>query len=464
MSSISIVSRFLAFWRPGKVRRVPDLHTLWLQPGRLPWLVQESPLAQEILDLLGPLGWDRFPERNLQRNWGQAAIPYSAFTAACLVKIELGIRSMAGLRACLGEQPALTWLLGFRTYTLPTYRHFTRLLRKMPNETFQFLLRSSVDCLLAELGPLFPNLGECIAMDTKHILAFVKENNPKAYIEDRFNKTKQPKGDPDCKLGCKRRRNRHTDSESSLLPSPNAVHPGEFYWGYASGVAVVKVPSYGEFILAELTQPFDSSDVSYFFPLMKQVEQRLGFKPKYGALDAAYDAFYVYDYFHDAGGFAAVPFSEKGGYRAGERRFSKKGLPLCAAGKPMPQAMTFTDRTRAIFEHERGKYVCPLLFPKSTGEICPTNHPNWLKGGCTVDMPTSLGARLRYTLDRESELYKQVYRQRTATERIFSQAKELGIERPILRNGQAIANLNTLTYTVINLRLLKRIRQRKALS
>lgn len=55
-----------------------------------------------------------------------------------------------------------------------------------------------------------------------------------------------------------------------------------------------------------------------------------------------------------------------------------------------------------------------------------------------------------------------VYKQRTATERINSQAKELGIERPKLHNRQAIANLNTLIYVLISLRTLQRIRQRKS--
>jgi hypothetical protein len=40
----------------------------------------------------------------------------------------------------------------------------------------------------------------------------------------------------------------------------------------------------------------------------------------------------------------------------------------------------------------------------------------------------------------------------------------LGIERPHLRNGQAIANLNTLIYTLINLGCLQRIRQRQPLT
>lgn len=45
-------------------------------------------------------------------------------------------------------------------------------------------------------------------------------------------------------------------------------------------------------------------------------------------------------------------------------------------------------------------------------------------------------------------------------ERLFSQAVALEIERPHLRNGLAIANWNTLIYTLINLRLLQRLRTR----
>lgn len=76
-------------------------------------------------------------------------------------------------------------------------------------------------------------------------------------------------------------------------------------------------------------------------------------------------------------------------------------------------------------------------------------------------MATSKGARLRYQLDRQSEDFKELYKQRTATERINAQAKELGIERPKLRNQRAIANQNTLIYVIINLRALQRLRKQK---
>ena len=249
-----------------------------------------------------------------------------------------------------------------------------------------------------------------------------------------------------------------------LPVAASQVSCGEFYWGYGSGVVVAKAPGWGEFVVAELTQPFDQGDVTYFFPLLAQAEQRLGFRPRWGTFDAAFDAWYVYDYFYradDPDAFAAVPFAEKGGYKAKGRQFSPEGLPLCAAGRPMPLKFTFTDRTTCLVEHQRGKYVCPLRFPERSSEPCPVNHKRWSKGGCTVMMPVSIGARLRYTLDRDGDAYKQIYKQRTAVERINSQAVALGIERPHWRNGAAIANLNTLIYTLINLRLLQRLRQRQ---
>ena len=293
----------------------------------------------------------------------------------------------------------------------------------------------------------------------------MQENNPKAYVADRYDKHKQPCGDPDCRLGCKRKHNRpvvvSTPAHNSVTASSSKV--GEYYWGYGSGVVVTKVPGCSEFVLAELTQPFDHGDVTYFFPLMHDTEQRLGHQPHFGTFDAAFDAWYVYAYFSaengNSDGFAAVPFSEKGGYKANGRHFAPDGLPLCAAGLPMSLKCAFTDHASCLIEHQRGLYVCPISFDSSHQGVCPINHKNWAKGGCTAMMPTSTGARLRYQIDRDSDAYKDLYRQRTACERINIQAVALGIERPHLRNGDAIANQNTLIYLLINLRFLQRLRQ-----
>jgi len=308
-------------------------------------------------------------------------------------------------------------------------------------------------------------LGETISLDTKHILAWVKENNPKAYVSDRYDKSKQPQGDPDCKLGCKRRHNKPQETDDLPATPTKEGMParaktiGEFYWGYASGVVATKVDDWGEFVLAELTQTFDKADISYFEPLMAETERRLGRKPRFGALDAAFDAFYVYAYFHNAGGFAAVPWSDNPAHR---KQFNEEGLPLCAAGLPMPVQGAFMKRSHCRVPHRRLRYACPLKFPEVTADACPVNHKNWAKKGCVTTLPDSPGVRARHELDRQSDAYKAVFRQRTATERINAQALELGIERPKLRNAQAIANMNTLIYVLINLRAYHRIRQRRA--
>ena len=449
----------------------------WTAP---PAWVQQSAVAQRYLSLLGALAWAELPERESCSINQPPPISYAAFIAAYLVKLDQHLVSMGRLRQYLLEHPALIWLFGFPVVTdlnyphsfnpeasLPTQRHFTRLLRQLPNPVLQQLLDNSVALIQAEVSDLGLDLGQTISLDTKHIIAWVKENNPKAYLKNgRYDKTQQPKGDPDCRLGCKRRHNqRTTPVEAVSTPTTNprpadTLSVGEYYWGYASGVVATKLPQWGEVILAELTQPFDQPDVSYFYPLLADTERRLGFRPKYAALDAAFDAFYIYEYFYapDHDGFAAVPFCTRGGHR---RCFDNQGQPLCQAGLAMPLKHTFWCKSTLV-AHERGRYACPLRYPEPTGQACPINHKRWPKGGCLTTLPTSIGARLRYQIDRDSDRYKQVYNQRTANERINSQAKALGIERPQLRNQRAIANLNTLIYLLINLRTLHRIRQRKA--
>jgi hypothetical protein len=453
-----------------------------LDESRLPRFVRETAVALKYLRLLGPLDWERFPDRPDQRfNLDCPPLPYAPLVAAYLVKIDQHLPYLTDLREYLVEHPALVWVLGFPLVkssafawgfdveaSLPTHRHLSRMLRCLPNAALQFLLDETVRLLRAELRDEAPDFGECISLDTKHIIAWVKQNNPKAYIQGgRYHKEQHPAGDPDCRLGCKRKRNQAPGQpavEAWPTPTTNPVPAkhleiGEYYWGYASGVVATKVAEWGEFVLAELTQPFDQSDVSYFQPLMTALERRLGHPPRFGAFDAAFDAFYIYEYFANAGGFAAVPLTERG--RQGQRTFSQEGLPMCQAGLPMPLRYTFQCRTTLI-PHQRGRYACPLRFPQPIGQPCPVNHKNWAKQGCVTTLATSPGARIRYQIDRASQPYQDVYKQRTASERVNSQAVELGIERPKLRNGVSIANHNTLTYVLINLHALQRVRQRKA--
>ncbi len=464
----------------------PCLSELAQPSAELPTFVAHCPVARKYLDLLGSLDWRHFPERDPQRAWpGPSPAARAPFVAAYLVKLHEGKTYMSHLRDYLVEHPALVWLLGFPLTrsdqfawgfdveaSLPSARHLGRVLRTLPNEALQFLLDGTVHLLRRELPPEV-NFGQAISLDVKHILAWVKENNPKAYLTEhqRLDKTRQPSGDRDCKLGCKKKRNSSAADGEVQTGSANPPTPAKksktitnfspsdvYYWGYGTGVVATQVPDWGEFVLADYSQTFDRADPTYFFPLMQQVERRLGFKPPFGAFDAAFDPFYVFAYFHQAGGFAAVPLAQRGGFKFS---FDPVGLPLCQAGLAMPLKSTYICHTSQV-EHQKGRYACPLLFPTPTGQTCPIAHKNWAEGGCVTTMATSIGARLRYQLDRDTPDFKTLYKQRTATERINSQSTEIGIERPKLRNRRAITNQNTLIYVLINLRGLQRVRARKA--
>jgi len=231
----------------------PNVHQLVQNPNRLPRFVRESAVALRYLHLLKPLDWSRFPERDLETDWGSPAVPYASFAAACLVKLDQQLVYMSHLRQYLADHPALVWLLGFPLVSspnypwgfdteasLPTARHLTRMLHSTPNKVSQYLLDETVRLIQAELRSEVDDFGHAISLDTKHILAWVKENNPKDYVQDRYDKGKQPTGDPDCRLGCKRRRNQRASSTEPLPtphdnPTPANISIGEYYFCLRQG-------------------------------------------------------------------------------------------------------------------------------------------------------------------------------------------------------------------------------------
>lgn len=454
--------------RPGVTTPV-HLPRLMCTDEQLPAFVRDCPTTMSLITKFRLLDWEQMAQPVSCQWFGKQPVPLTAYVGAFLVKIDQKLSSISHLHRFLVQHPALVWALGFPLYghtptrhsfdadtSLPSRQQFSRVLRELDNACLQALLTTQVHQLQSLLPAEF---GQTISLDTSHILAWVMENNPRQYIkEGRYDKERQPAGDPDCKLGCKRAHNRlvKTPTKEGKSADTISLTDKEFYWGYASGAVVTKLPDWGEFVLAEMTDTFDKADVRFFFPLMEQVERRLGFRPRFAALDAAFDAFYVYDYFHsdDHEGFAAIALKLP---NAQPRQFDEAGLPLCDAGLPMPVRKLYTDSTKAIMPHQRTIYACPLLFPEPSGVACPIAHKQWGKGGCSVNLPASHGVRLRHALDRSSETYKSIYRQRTAVERIFSQAKLLGMERPKLRNQQAITNLNTMIYLLINLRALQQI-------
>jgi len=394
---------------------------------------------------------ERWQEQRSSR--GRPAHPQTAYLKAFLIRIREGFIYTSQLRRFLLNHPLLIIDLGFHLvlnprldygfdpeHSLPGRFWLGEKLHSLDPDLLHDLLASTVTALQAEI----PGLGETVAFDVKHIYAWVKENNPRVSLTERYDKTKRLAGDPECRLGVKR-------STNQEQPDGTTKEKKEYIWGYGSGVAAATTPDYGDIVLAEYTQPFNETDITYFRTLYEHTVLALGFFPTHLTGDAAFDAWYVYQPAAMHGGIAAVPLNGHG-HHDGSR--DHDGVPICANGLRM--LPTFH------FQHPNGyraqRFVCPLLFPQPTGQSC--EHEQFLKGkGCVKDPNWEVGGLMRVTLDRDSPLYQVIYTQRTWCERINSQAKELGIERPKVRNRRSVANLNTLIYISINLKALQRAKK-----
>jgi hypothetical protein len=423
-------------------------------PGGVVALLREhDPLVRRYRAFFALLDWSLVPGRDPTRPWpGPVPHPPTAYLKALLVKVCEGFPYVTDLRAFLVEHPLLALELGFRPVpdptqpygldaarTVPCARYLRHQQEHLAPTTLQALLRATVHALQAEI----PGLGETVAVDVKHIFAWVQANNPKAYVRARHDPQHQPPGDPDCRLGAKARHNQ-------LRADGTTASQTTWVWGYGSGVVAATDPDYGDVVLAEQTQPFNTDDSSHYHPLHRQATATLGHAPTNVAADAAFDAWHIYETCVATGGIPAIPLKTRGHPAP---QLGPNGYHLCPRGREMVPTYTYrhTDGYRAQ------TLACPLLTPVPTGVPC--DHAQFVKGpGCVKHINVEAGGRLRVALDRASDAYRTVYRQRTAAERINSQATALGIERPKARRQRTVAALNTLIYLVINLRALARVR------
>lgn len=416
-------------------------------------MLEHDPLVQRYHAFFEQLDWSVVPEKVIApSDPGHRPHPESAYIKAFLIKVNEGLESCSRLRRFLVEHPLLVLSIGFRPRlawdmaygfdverTVPSDRWLREKQSSLKHWVLQGLLGSTVQSLQKEI----PGLGETVAFDVKHIYAWVKENNPRESIKDRFCKEKQPKGDPDCRLGVKRSTNQEQADGSKKVKK-------ECLWGYGSGVATATVAGYGDVVFADVTLPFHEGDVTYYLPLYVQTVATLGFYPTNITADAAFDAWYVYQTCVHHGGIAAIPLNQHG-HPIYTR--DANGVPFC----PKELQMVPTKPFHHTNGYRAQRYQCPLLFPAKTGQSC--DHEQFQKGkGCVKDINIEKGGLLRVTTDRDHPLYKAIYCQRTSAERINSQSRALGIERPKVRNGRSVRNLNTLTYIVINTKALLRVR------
>src|SRR2546427_12046875 len=304
-------------------------------------LLDHGPLIQDYRAFFSQLDWSVVEHWEAQRSSrGRPAHPESAYLKAFLLRIREGMVYTTQLRRFLLRHPLLVIDLGFRLVldpsapygfdveaTLPCEFWLREKLRHCDPALLQALLQATVRALQHEI----PGLGETVAFDVKHIYAWVKENNERAYVPERYDKTKRLAGDPDCRLGVKRSTHQAQEDGSTKVKK-------ELLWGYGTGIAVSTIADYGTVVLAEYTQPFNEGDITYFRPLYQHTVVALKQFPTYLTADAAYDAWYVYEAPARHGGIAAVPLNQHS-----KTPFARlpDGTPCCPIGLPMHPTLQF---------------------------------------------------------------------------------------------------------------------------
>ncbi len=412
-------------------------------------LLEYDAVVQDYRGFFALLDWQLVEQWQQQHSArGRPGHPLSAYLKA--FRIREGFLSTTQLRRFLVKHPLLVIDLGFQLVldkdapygfdveqTVPGDSWLRHQLRQFDQGLLQALLHATVAALQEEI----PGLGEVVAFDVKHISAWVRENNQREHIKDRFCKERQPKGDPDCRVGVKR-------STNQAPPGGSKKEVKEYLWGYGSGVAAATDPVYDDVLPSRYTLPCNEADVTYYRPLYQRTVVATKQLPTHVTADAAFDYWYVYDTMAYRGGIAAIPLNNHGHEEVPR---DPDGTPRCSAGLRMHPTHQF--------EHTNGflaqRFRCPLLFPTRTGQTC--EHAQFATGkGCVKDPNWEEGGLMRALLDRDGPLYHAISTQRTCAERINSQVQALGIERPKVRNGHSVENLNTLIYLFINARALQK--------
>jgi hypothetical protein len=377
-----------------------------------------------------------------------------------LIKVHQKIQYSSELREFFFKHPQLIPLVGFYPVynkitgavdvekTLVSARHLRRKLQTIKNQHLKLLLKQTLDQL--QTKKLLK--GTAIA-DTTEILAWVKENNLKQRVDNRFDKTRTIKGFPQCSLGAK--------------PIPGEKdHKGKpklrYFWGQKQA-ALVEPTADGTVFLYEDVFTAKTADVKTALPTLEPLVEHWAYRLKKFIADAAYDAFEIYQYVYAKDtpqptrkpATAYIALNSRGHKRL-NRQFSAKGNLICEANLEMTNGGAWFDKDKG---YRRQKFTCPLvkLPTKHKCGPCPINHQKFPKNGCYRYINLDDQEQLRFKIHRDSKEYKNTFTQRTFVEQAFSYIKEhYDIEMPKVRNLHSVKNIYTIAAILNNVHILQK--------
>jgi hypothetical protein len=365
-----------------------------------------------------------------------------AICRALIYKNLKAIKTLSELAFELSTNLGIAYILGFDKQA-PSRHRFEEFLHKTPNQLLQQIRKQQIETLIKS-GVIS---GKYLSIDSTPIVAWVKQNNPKMFIEGKFDKTKFPQGDPDARLGFMMLQKYTKHSKEQQLELFNSKDKDGkriiCFWGYRNHVIF---DSLSELPVFELTKPANVFDSKITVLAFKELERHFKFRPKGVLGDAAHDSEHIRKYIRKtlkAKDF--IPINPRATKQ--DVKFTKHNTRVCIAGFEMYPWGKFKDRGRI-----RRKFVCPILhsktFAKKYNYQCPMNHPKFSTGGCYAYVRVDKSYRID-CIDPKSEYFKRIYNLQSGSERGFSRLLTFYMQRPMLTGLNAVGNQCTLAHISI---------------
>lgn len=205
--------------------------------------------------------------------------------------------------------------------------------------------------------------------------------------------------------------------------------------------------------IAEVTEPANVSEQHLIIPHLKYIKETFNLPIEAVIGDAAFDALYILEFMlKELKTKPVIPKNPRGTPKSPDIKFSNKNIPICVAGFEMVSRGKSYDKEQNRIRH---KFICPIKahkkFASNLGCFCPWNHPKFYsnKLGCTTYIRVDIDTSIRNNIDYESQTFKELYKLRSSTERIFSRLLTLCMQRPTITGLNAIRNKCTISHITV---------------
>ena len=358
---------------------------------------------------------------------GRPPVSREALLKGLIYRNLRGIHKLVELEFELLNNPSMAEPLGLDPLKRPpSDERFSEFIRSDPNGYFQIIREALVQELINEEVIS----GHGVGFDSCPIAAFVKENNLKTSIKDRYEKHHLPAGDKDARLGV-----------SIHFPSPfkKRLH---YFWGYRNHI-ITDLDS--ELPIVEITLQANKDEKKVALPLLNRLHQEYSLPIEVVAGDANYDVEEILRYIiEEMKAEAMIPRNPRNTQNTPYT--IKRHVLYCQADLPMHRKGKMTTKGITYLQ-----YSCPLHWSKEfKGQylLCPAGHPKFLKQkGCNVliRMSPSIREKIKYGTQR----FKKNYNKRTSVERVFSRLLAISMQNPTVKGLRAVRNHCTIAHITV---------------